>query len=291
MAKSTRTSTKSPADQTPSSAKSEAFQLSRAEQAEVEDKLPSRAAVLHEVVRRAGDEELGRSFAALLWSSIAAGLTMGFSFIARAVLHRHLGDYPERFLLESLGYSFGFIVVIVARQQLFTENTMTAVLPLMTQPSVRKFLSLLRLWSSVLLGNLVGVALFSFGVLHLQQFDAETQKTLLDIGTELMGNTPWQMVTKGILAGWLIATMVWMLANTEYSQLSVIVLITYLIAISGCTHIVVGSAESLYLVFAGKLSLTSYVFDFALPTLAGNVVGGSFIFALISHAQVRNDVT
>jgi formate/nitrite transporter FocA (FNT family) len=26
-----------------------------------------------------------------------------------------------------------------------------------------------------------------------------------------------------------------------------------------------------------------------LPTLAGNVVGGSVIFALISHAQVRSD--
>ena len=39
----------------------------------------------------------------------------------------------------------------------------------------------------------------------------------------------------------------------------------------------------------GQLGLASYALDFALPTLAGNVVGGSFIFALISHAQVRSE--
>jgi Formate/nitrite family of transporters len=28
---------------------------------------------------------------------------------------------------------------------------------------------------------------------------------------------------------------------------------------------------------------------FAGPTLAGNIIGGSFIFALISHAQIRSE--
>ena len=105
-----------------------------------------------------------------------------------------------------------------------------------------------------------------------------------------MRNSVFQMFTKAVLAGWLVATMVWMLAATEQSKLAVIVVITTLVAIGGFTHIVVGSAESLYLVFAGHLGLTSYFLDFALPTLAGNIFGGSLIFALISHAQVRSDV-
>ncbi|MDU7468842.1 MAG: hypothetical protein E7K92_13125 [Serratia marcescens] len=28
-----------------------------------------------------------------------------------------------------------------------------------------------------------------------------------------------------------------------------------------------------------------------LKTLAGNIIGGTFIFALISHAQIRNDLS
>ena len=102
------------------------FALSGEERTNVEEKRPPRPAVLHEIIRREGEQELARSLAALSWSSLAAGLSMGFSMLARGLLHSHLGDYPERFLIDSFGYCFGFLVVILARQQLFTENTITA---------------------------------------------------------------------------------------------------------------------------------------------------------------------
>lgn len=267
----------------------EGFSLSREEQGEVEQKRPPRVAVLHETIRLEGEEELGRGLLALSLSALAAGLSMGFSMLARGLLHRHLEGVPGAFLIESLGYPFGFLVVILARQQLFTENTMTAVLPLMTHPSLRKLGSLLRLWSVVFAGNLAGTALFAYGILHMQLFDEPTRTALLGIATEVMGNTPLQMFTKGIVAGWLIATMVWLVPAAEHAKITVIVLTTYLIALGGFTHIIVGSVETFYLVFAGGLSFGGFVTTFALPTLAGNIVGGSCIFALISHAQVRGD--
>jgi formate/nitrite transporter FocA (FNT family) len=49
-------------------------------------------------------------------------------------------------LLENLGYTFGFVIVILARQQLFTENTVTAVLPMMHKPTPGNIGLLLRLW-------------------------------------------------------------------------------------------------------------------------------------------------
>lgn len=265
------------------------FSLSREEHREVRDKSPPRAAVLHEVIRRSGDEELKRGFAALAWSSLAAGMTMGFSLLARGVLQRQLAGVSGGHLIDAFGYTFGFLAVILARQQLFTENTLTAVLPFMTKPGWRNFVLLLRLWSVVLVGNLLGVSLFAFGLLHLQQFDAPTERAFVEIGRELMANTPFEMFSKGILAGWIIAMMVWMLAASERSRLAIILICTYLIAIGGFTHIIVGSAEAMYLVFAGEISFADAVLHFGLPTLAGNVVGGSLIFGLISHAQVRSD--
>ncbi|MGV8942403.1 MAG: formate/nitrite transporter family protein [Lysobacter sp.] len=265
------------------------FSLSGNEHEKVEDKSPPRAAVLHEIIRRNGHEELSRGLAALAWSALAAGLSMGFSFLARGVLHRYTQDIPAGYLIEGFGYTFGFIVVIIARQQLFTENTLTAVLPVMTKPSWNQFGRLLRLWGIVLAGNLIGVMLFALGLLKLQQFDAVTQSSFVDIGRELMHNTPFEMFSKGVLAGWIIAMMVWMLAATEQSRLAIIIICTYLIAIGGFTHIIVGSAEAMYMVFAGEIPLADAVLRFGLPTLAGNVVGGSLIFALISHAQVRSD--
>lgn len=265
------------------------FALSAAEHRDVANKTPPRAAVLHEVIRSSGEEELERGVAALAWSALAAGLTMGFSLLARGLVHRHVGDLPGGFLLEAFGYTFGFLGVIIARQQLFTENVLTAVLPLMTRPGLHLLGRLLRLWSVVLAGNLVGVSLFAWGLLHLQQFDAPTQQAFARIGTELLANSTFAMFSKGILAGWIIAMMVWMLAATEHSRVLIIVACTYVIALGGFTHIIVGSAEVMYLVFAGSVSFVDAVAHFGLPTLAGNVVGGSLIFALISHAQVRSD--
>lgn len=267
----------------------EGFAMSREERGDVHDLRPPRPVVLHETIRREGEQELARSVSALGWSSLAAGMTMGFSMLARALLHHHVQGLPGAFLIESLGYPFGFLVVILARQQLFTENTMTAVLPLMTEPGWGKFGCLLRLWGVVFAGNVVGGALFAWGVLNLQLFDASTQASLHAMGTALMHNTPWQMFTKGIAAGWLIATMVWLLPAAERSKIAVIVIVTYVIALGDFTHIIVGSVEVLYLVFDGAATWADYVMRFALPTLAGNIVGGSLIFALISHAQVRSD--
>ncbi|MFS8137713.1 MAG: formate/nitrite transporter family protein [Thermomonas sp.] len=265
------------------------FSLSDDEHDTVEDKSPPRAAVLHEIIRRNGREELNRGVVALAWSAFAAGLTMGFSFLARGVLHRYTQGIPAGFLIEGFGYTFGFIAVIIARQQLFTENTLTVVLPVMTSPSWQQFGRLARLWGVVLAGNLVGATLFALGMLKLQQFDAETQASFVAIGRELMHNTPFEMFSKGILSGWIIAMMVWMMAATDQSRLAIIIICTYLIAIGDFTHIIVGAVEAMYMVFAGEISFADAVLHFGLPTLAGNVVGGSLIFALISHAQVRTD--
>ena len=75
----------------------------------------------------------------------------------------------------------------------------------------------------------------------------------------------------------------------ETNSILLVIGVMIVIAIGGFTHIVVGSVEAMYLVFAGRLAFLDCVTRFALPTLAGNIVGGSLIFALISHAQVRSD--
>ena len=267
----------------------EGVSLSASEEKEVAKNLPPSVQILHETVRVQGDLEMERSAAALAWSALAAGLSMGFSMLTPALLHAHLSDTPERFLLSTLGYCVGFLVVILARQQLFTENTMTAVLPVMTQPGARSLWRLLRLWGIVFAGNIAGGALFAYGIDRMQVIDGATRDALLSAGEEMMRNTILQMFTKAILAGWLIATMVWLVAAAENAKTLVIVLMTYLVGLGGFAHVVVGSIEGLFMVFQGALPFGRYISAFLLPALAGNIVGGSLIFALVSHAQVRSD--
>jgi formate/nitrite transporter FocA (FNT family) len=267
----------------------EGFGLSAGERRDVKDKQPPRVQVLHETIRREGDAELARSAVALAWSALAAGLSMGFSALIPALLRAALPDAPWRGLVSGLGYPVGFFIVILARQQLFTENTLTAVLPVMSDPGWRRLVQLLRLWGIVLAGNLVGVAVFAWAIGSMPVLDAATHRELLAMGRELLANSGSQMFTKGIVAGWLIATMVWMVPAAEHARALVILLLMWLIAIGGFSHIIVGSAEVSYLVFHGGLPLSAALRDFVLPVLAGNVVGGSVMFALICHAQVRSD--
>ncbi|CAM3754400.1 formate/nitrite transporter family protein [Pseudomonas wadenswilerensis] len=263
--------------------------LSADEEQEVSHNQPPRAAVLHEIIRFQGDQELERTIAALFWSALAAGLSMGLSLMAMGLFYSRLPEDDSSQVIASLGYSAGFLAVILARQQLFTENTLTAVLPVMTEPSLRNFGRLLRLWSVVLLGNLAGTILVSYVMLNLPIFDSKTDVAFLDVGRKVMENDLNQMFAKGIISGWMIATMVWMIPSMESAKAWIILMITYLMALGDFTHIVVGSVEVSYLVWAGEVSWTAFWLDFAAPTLIGNIIGGSFIFALISHAQVRSD--
>jgi formate/nitrite transporter FocA (FNT family) len=102
---------------------------------------------IHEHIRQDGEKEMERDAMALFWSAIAAGLSMGASLLAKGIFHVQLEGVPGGFLLENLGYTFGFIIVIMARQQLFTENTVTAVLPVMQNPTLGNFGLLMRLWA------------------------------------------------------------------------------------------------------------------------------------------------
>ena len=256
-----------------------------------EEQLPSRAMAIHEHIRQDGEKELERDAMALFWSAVAAGLSMGASLLAKGIFHVNLEGVPGSFLLENLGYTFGFIIVIMARQQLFTENTVTAVLPVMQKPSGSNFLLLMRLCGMVLLGNIIGTGLAAYAFEYMPIFDEETRDAFVSIGMDVMHNTPGEMFANAIISGWIIATMVWMFPSAGAAKIVVIIIMTWLVALGDLTHIVVGSVEILYLVFNGTIHWSEFFWPFALPTLAGNICGGTFIFALISHAQIRNDMS
>lgn len=179
----------------------------------------------------------------------------------------------------------------MARQQLFTENTVTAVLPVMQNPTMGNAGLLMRLWSVVLLSNVVGTGIAAWAFEYMPIFDEETRDAFVKIGMDVMKNSPGEMFANAIISGWIIATMVWMFPAAGAAKIVVIILMTWLIALADTTHIVVGSVEILYLVFNGTLHWSDFFWPFALPTLAGNICGGTFIFALMSHAQIRNDMS
>jgi formate/nitrite transporter FocA (FNT family) len=258
----------------------------RAEKKQVEERLAIGANVVYETIRREGEEELHRPAAALAWSALAAGLSMGFSFIAEGLLTARLPDEPWRPLIARAGYCVGFLIVILGRQQLFTENTLTVVLPLLLRKDLSTLLRMLRLWAVVLAGNLVGTFLFALFVGKISLFDVQTQQCLTDIGAAHTGASFGTVLVRAIFAGWLIALMVWLLPGAESARVGIIIIVTYLVGISGFNHIIAGSTTMFFLIVTNSLSWGTYLLHFFLPTLVGNVIGGLSLVAALGHAQV-----
>ncbi len=253
---------------------------------DVERRTAPRAIIVHEAIRHEGELELRRSSSALAWSGLAAGLSMGFSLVTEGLLVQHLPDAPWRPLVSKFGYSIGFLIVILGRQQLFTENTLTPILPLMHRPSALTLLHVIRLWLVVLAANLSGALLFAWGLVHTDVFPAETKKIFMVLGYQALKGDFLTVLFSAVFAGWLIALTIWLLPFAETARVTVIIIITYLIGLGGFRHIIAGSVETFYLVTTGAISWGSYLMEFFVPTLAGNLIGGIALVAAVNHAQV-----
>ncbi|HUI96803.1 MAG TPA: formate/nitrite transporter family protein [Xanthobacteraceae bacterium] len=256
----------------------------------VEERSSPRTPVIYEVVRRLGEEEMVRPVTSLWWSGVAAGLSISFSLLTQAILLTRLPDAPWRPLVASLGYVVGFVMVVLSRQQLFTENTITVVLPVMAAPTLRNLQNLGRMWAVVLAANMTGTLFAAAISIYTPALTPELRDGMLAISRQLLDHGWFEMVFKGIAAGFLVAAMVWLLPGAENTQFHVVVLMTYLIAAGGFVHIVAGSVEAFLLALHGDLGWWALVTDFFVPALIGNVIGGTALFALIAYAQVMKEI-
>ncbi|WP_244496342.1 formate/nitrite transporter family protein [Aureimonas ureilytica] len=264
--------------------------LSETEKTSVKALGSGSAKVVHEVVRLRGEEELDRPLRSLLLSGFAAGVAISASVLTEAFLHQRLPDAPWRELIVSLGYTVGFVIVILGKLQLFTESTVTAVLPVATRPSVRNLARLLRLWAAVFTANMAGTLLVAALIAHRVIIGPETLKAALDISRTLLTHGPGETVLFAMPAGFLIASVAWILPNAKGSEFWVIALVTYVIALGGFSHVVAGSVEAWLLFLVGETDLTGALTQLILPALLGNLIGGTGLFAVVAHGQVRAEI-
>ncbi len=264
--------------------------LSPSEKKDVEDSSRLNALTIYEILRREGDEEMKRPATSLWWSGVAAGLSISLSLVAQGVLQTRLPDAPWRPLVTGFGYCVGFLIVVMGRHQLFTENTITAVLPVAARVSPANLARMGRLWGLVLIANLTGTLLSALFCTYASVVTPDVRDAMLSIAHEAIAHTPVEVFVRAIAAGFLIAAMVWLLPSAQATRFHVVVLMTYLIAIGGFAHCVAGSFEGFMLVINDRLGVWPMLAGFEGPALLGNIVGGTVLFALISYGQVAKEM-
>lgn len=265
-------------------------EVSEREIEDIEERSSPRIPVIYEIVRRLGEEEMARPAVSLWWSGVAAGLSISFSLVAQAMLRTYLPDAPWRPLVESFGYCVGFILVVLARQQLFTENTITAVLPLLADFTAEKIRRFTRLWGIVFIANFTGTFVAALFYTKTPALSPAMYAGMLAVAHGLLGHGFFDMMILAIPAGFLIAAMVWLIPSSDNAQFYVITMCTYLITAAGFMHIVAGSTDAFFLALNGAASWGFVIGGFIVPVLIGNVIGGTALVALVAYGQVMHEI-
>lgn len=249
------------------------------------------ASEIHDNVLGPAEEELKRSAMSLWWSSFASGLTIGFSFLLGAFVQTLV---PEHLAHAAAGavYPVGFAFVIFARCELFTENTLEPIIPLLHKRDLETFNATMRLWGILLAGNLVGAAVFAMAIAHTPIIaDAEVARRLLSIAERTTSDGFGLTMLRAVMAGWLIALLTWLIASTQESiaHLILIWLATAPIAWLDFRHSIAGAVEAFYLVSHGSMSMASAAGEFIVPAVIGNAIGGVVLVALLNYGQVHHE--
>jgi formate/nitrite transporter FocA (FNT family) len=264
-------------------------QSEEAQEQEIQNRTSPPLEIVYGAVFREGEHELERKSMALGWSGLAAGLSMGFSFVAEAVLRSYLPNAPWLPVISKLGYAVGFLIVILGRQQLFTKNTLTVILPLLNRNANTRVRDVARLWIIVLAANLLGAFLFAWLISDTSMFDNNVRSIFSSMDREIMQQTFARTFLRAIFAGWLIALMIWLLPFAESARVWVIALLAYLVGLGQFPHIIAGSVPAFYHVLTGEITFGTCLTKFLVPVLLGNVVGGVALVAAGVHAEFLSD--
>lgn len=275
-----------PAPQSPD----QGVDLTREEIAAVAEKRSASTRVIHEVVRQHGHEEMARPALSLLASGLAGGIGICTSIFAQAQLTAMLPDAPWRPLVACLGYTTGFLIVILGHLQLFTESTLSAVIPVATHPGWRAVARLLRFWALVLGANLAGTLLTAMAFHGEWVVTPAQHAAMTELASHLLTRDAFASLRMGIPAGFLIAAVPWTLPSAKGQEFWVVLLLTWLISLGGFAHVVAGSGEAWLLALDGRIGFGTAIGHLILPALAGNVIGGTGLFAVLAHAQVREEL-
>jgi formate-nitrite transporter family protein len=251
-----------------------------------ESRVRPSAADIYEHVKRDAAEELDRPTAALAFSGLFAGGTLGFSGLAFAAATVAMGGSHGARLVAALLYPVGFAAAIVGRAQLFTENTLYPVTLVLDQ---RRHLGrTARLWAVVFVTNVAGAILFALLAMKSGALPQDMRSELASIGGDAASG-PWSsFFWSGVIAGWLLALVAWLVeaSSSVTGQVVLIWALTAVIGLVGLDHCVSTTAEVGAATISGHVSVGHLAAWLAAVTL-GNVVGGTAIVGVLNYGQVR----
>jgi formate/nitrite transporter FocA (FNT family) len=245
---------------------------------------------IYEQVANNARQELGRSSVALAISGFAGGIFMGLSGLGNAIATTLLtapGETPTHttLFIAKMFYPLGFIVVILGRSQLFTENTLYPVALVLSEK--KHFWNTARLWGIVLPANVLGALAFAAIAGLTGALAPNMVHALAQLGADALHHPAQTIFWSGVMGGWIIATVAWLVSGSHSITGSVMIIwmLAFVVGLGNFAHCIAASGEILTTVLIGQASLTAFL-HWLLLAVAGNICGGVGMVTLLEYGQV-----
>jgi len=211
---------------------------------------------------------------------------MGLTGLSVAIARATLGDSPGAEFVAQLFYPLGFIAVIIGRAQLFTENTLYPVILVLDEH--RHLGNMLRLWGVVFASNVLGALCFAGLAVRAPSLRPEYVQALMKLGTTALGVSTSHIFWSGVIGGWLIALVAWMVSASHWTigQIAIVWMVTFVVGLGHFAHCIATSGEILSAVVGGQAAPMQYVHWIIFATV-GNIAGGVTIVSLLNYGQVK----
>jgi len=244
------------------------------------------ANAIYEQALRNGRRELERPAIALAVSGVVGGLTMGLTGLSVSVVQGQIGNAPWAEFISLLFYPMGFLAVILGRGQLFTENTLYPIALILAER--RGVWKTLRLWAIVFPTNVAGAYLFALLAVRTKALQPQTVHALTQLGSAATDPTVRHIFWSGVIGGWLIAMVAWLVSASHSitGSVAVIWLLCFVVGTGHFAHCIATSGEILSAVLNHAVPARMY-FRWLLPATLGNVTGGVCLVTLLEYGQVK----
>jgi formate/nitrite transporter FocA (FNT family) len=232
-----------------------------------------------------GHERLDRPLLPLLSTGLLGGVDVGVGVLIYLVVQAETDNH----LLASMAFTIGFVALLLANSELFTENFLVPVISVVAK--VGTFAQLIRLWVVTLVANLVGgFAMAGMIVVALPDVRAvavESGSHYAHLGVS------WRSFFLAVLAGAVITLLTRMQSATQNLGVRLVpaVLMSFVLVGAELFHSVLdsilmfaglwtGDADYGYLDWLGALGWSAF----------GNLVGGLVLVTGIRLLRVPHRV-
>lgn len=263
----------------------------RSDLPESDEPLGQEAPALAGAATVAGERRLRRSLLQEGTTALIGGMSVGFGMIAMALAGGFVtaasGAELGR-LAAALAFPVGFVILLIGKSELFTENFLVPVLGVLEGRGT--VVNLARLWTVSLAFNLAGAAVFSLLVALPGVLDDSARDYLTELMVRKFDHSWTTNLVQALFAGWIMTILTWLLlaCRTVLERVVVIWAVAALLILGDFNHAVISSAEYFTVRLAtGDLAFPEYLWVVFLTGVLGNMAGGILFVTLLNYVQAR----